>query len=122
MRVSFSIYFSVAAFAVAAGSWPTRADAQGTPDISIVTALYGPASAPRPRDFTVRLQQTCGDRATTCESFCSSALIGRPKPEVHLPFSPRPICRVVYRCGDDVTRAIEADDNDTLVLSCRQPR
>jgi hypothetical protein len=118
----FSVSGVVVLAAVALGGCPPAADAQDTPGIAIVAAFYGPASAPRPRDFSARLQQTCGDRSTTCESFCSSALIGRPKPEMRLPFGPRPICRVVYRCGSEVTRAGEADDNDTLILSCRQPR
>jgi hypothetical protein len=90
--------------------------------IQIVKALYGPPGAANPRDFSVRLQQTCGEKSGVCESYCSKALVGVSHQRLRPPFSAPPVCRVIFRCGESETRATEADSNETLVLSCRDGR
>lgn len=87
--------------------------------LRIVSASYGPPRAARARDFSERLQQTCGEDAVACQSFCSKTLTGAA-PGFHVPFTARPVCRVIYRCGAGLTRATETDDGDMIALSCRQ--
>ena len=38
---------------------------------------------------------------------------------VRLPFGPRAICRVTYRCGAETTLVTDAEKNEYIVLSCR---
>ena len=90
--------------------------------IQIVKALYGPPGAGNPRDFSVRLKQICGEKSGVCESYCSRSLVGDSRPRAHLPFAAAPVCRVIFRCGESETHATEADNNETLVLSCREVR
>ena len=108
-----------AALAVALG-FSTGAAAQDR-SVQIVSALYGRAQDSHPFDFTARLQETCGPSADYCEAFCSRAGVGAPG-RYHRPFARHPICRVVYRCGGVETKATDADENDTLILSCRSGR
>jgi hypothetical protein len=104
------------ALAVAVG-FSTAAAAQDR-SVRIVSALYGRPQEARPFDFTARLQDICGPSADYCEAFCSRASVGG-RPRYHGPFARRPICRVVYRCGGVETKATDAEENDTLILSCR---
>lgn len=102
-------------FALAASPLPAFADSS----IQIVAATFGKASAAHPFDFSERLQQVCGGASAHCESFCTEAFTGGPRPGISLPFSAPPICRVIYRCGMQATRAIETDKGDSIVLNCR---
>ena len=95
------------------------AAAEGPRSIQIVSALYGPPDAIRPVNFAARLQQACGDAATDCQVFCSNAFVGRSDGGVRLPFGPRAICRVTYRCGAETTLVTDAEKNEYIVLSCR---
>lgn len=89
-------------------------------NLRIVSAYYGKPGASHPFDFSLRLQQTCGDRSTTCESFCSKAQIGGPRSGLlKMPFHAAPVCRVVYRCGQETTLTAESEDGETLTLSCK---
>jgi hypothetical protein len=100
----------------------TGAFAQASPDnrLRIVTATFGKPGATRVRDFSDRLQRSCGDGAVSCESFCSKAMVGAGSSALRMPFEAHPVCRVVYRCGEGITRASETDEGDMLVLNCRQ--
>jgi hypothetical protein len=93
--------------------------AEVTP-IVILSAVFGPARATRPIDFTARLAQTCGASANYCQAFCTRAAVNYPPPHLRPLFTPpRSVCRVTYRCGALQTRVTEADENDTFTLSCR---
>jgi hypothetical protein len=109
--VGFGVVLALAGGVSAAGA------AGETPTIQVVSALYGARHASRPFDFTDRLQGTCGAEASSCETFCTPAGTGARKRH-HWGFGGRPICRVVYRCSDGRTKATEADEDDTLFLSC----
>jgi hypothetical protein len=98
---------------------PLRADAPPDNLLRIVSATYGQPGATRARDFSDRLQRTCGDHAVSCESFCSRDLVGTSS-SWRLPFSAHPVCRVVYRCGEGVTRATETDGDELIMLNCKQ--
>ena len=88
--------------------------------IVILSAVFGPAKATRPIDFTARLAQTCGASANYCQAFCTRAAVSYSPPHIRPLFTPpRSVCRIAYRCGPLQTRAIEADENDTFTLSCR---
>ncbi len=88
--------------------------------IVIRSAVFGPARAATPIDFTARLAETCGASANYCQAFCTRAAVGyRPPRERPLFIPPRSVCRVTYRCGPLQTRTAEADENDTFTLSCR---
>ena len=87
--------------------------------IVVLSAVFGPAKLAKPVDFTERLAETCGANAIYCQAFCSRAAVGRPAPRVGLFMQPRSVCRVTYRCGGELTRVTEADENDTFNLSCR---
>ena len=90
--------------------------------ITVVWAVFGADQSARPRDFTRRLQDVCGPSATSCETFCARASVGGGERGLHMPFSHRAICRVTYRCGNDFTRAAEAEENEMILLSCaRRP-
>jgi hypothetical protein len=116
----FAILTSIALL-VGAGGPATAQPVDPAPSgpVQIVSAVYGPPSAVRPHDFTERLTQFCGAGVSACETFCSRASIGGRTDGFRLPFSPRPICRVIYRCGGDLTKATEADEGETIILSCR---
>lgn len=105
---------------LAASAIATSSNAGGQP-IQIVSAYFGRTSATRPYDFTERLQAICGPSSSACEAFCSTAAIGARR-GFSLPLSSPPICRVVYRCGADETKATDANENDTLYLRCRDER
>jgi hypothetical protein len=96
----------------------TPASAEPTP-VVVLSAVFGPAKATRPIDFTDRLSETCGASADYCQAFCTRAAVGHPPRERALLFPPHAICRVTYRCGALQTRVTEADENDTFTLSCR---
>ena len=109
-------------------SW-AQAPADGP--LRIVSASYGRPNAANARNFSARLQQTCGDNAVVCQSFCSKNMTGAAPglipgmglvPAVRVPFMAHPVCRVVYRCGEGITRASETDDGDIIALSCRPGR
>jgi hypothetical protein len=102
---------------VQAGWAQAAAEAQ----LRIVSASYGAPRGARVRDFADRLQQTCGDHAVACQSFCSKPMTGGAA-GLRLPFSGRPVCRVIYRCGEGLTRATETDDGDMIALSCKPER
>ncbi len=105
--------------ASAAGSIATPVLAEETP-IVVRSALFGPARAVSPIDFTDRLARTCGAGANYCQAFCTRAAVGYAPPrERPLFIAPRAVCRVTYRCGALQTRVTEADENDTFTLSCR---
>jgi len=101
-------------------AWGARpASAAGDiPAIQIVSALYGPPDARHPSDFTEHLAATCGAGATSCEVFCRPALTGRPGYNPGLFNGPRPVCQVIYRCGDGRTKTAESDEGDVLSLGC----
>jgi hypothetical protein len=111
----------VSAFmALAAGlASASAAPAQAPAPIQVVSALYGAPNAARPVNFTARLRETCGEYASDCQAFCSNAFVGRGERAHLLPFGPRPICRVTYRCGAQATLVTDAERNDYMVLSCR---
>jgi hypothetical protein len=93
--------------------------AEVTP-IVILSAVFGPAKATRPIDFTAKLAQTCGASANYCQAFCTRAAVNYQPPHLRPLFvPPRSVCRVAYRCGVLQTRVTEADENDTFTLSCR---
>jgi hypothetical protein len=98
---------------------PTAAMAGDVGAIQIVSAYYGRASAPHLYDFSRRLQQICGPTAASCEAFCSKAETGARYGDIHGIFGERPICRVVYRCGPETTKATDATEQDTLYLDCK---
>ncbi len=105
---------------VSAFGFSTAAAAQDH-SVQIVSAVYGRPQEARPFDFSARLHEICGPNADYCEAFCSRAGVGG-RPPYHGPFARRPICRVVYRCGGVETKATDAEENDTLILSCRPGR
>lgn len=113
--------FAVAGFAGAALAallaMPSAASVAEGP-ILVVSALYGPAKTNTPVNFADRLAESCGRNVSYCQAFCNRAaagILGRWRPL----FSGRPLCRVVYRCGVQTTRAVEAADNESFTLSCR---
>ncbi len=108
---------SVVLIAIASGVLAKPAIAEVTP-IVILSAVFGPAAAVAPIDFTQTLARTCGASANYCQAFCSRAAVGR-RPPRPLFFSPRSVCRVTYRCGPLLTKVTEANENDTFDLSCR---
>lgn len=112
---------SVRSGGVAVAAQTSWAQAPLATHLRIVSASYGPPRAARAKDFSERLQQTCGDNAVACQSFCSKTLTGSA-PGFRVPFTARPVCRVIYRCGEGLTRAAETDDGDMIALSCRQDR
>ena len=121
--------FNIVTAIVTAGAFATAilcatatqtAAAEPQGPIQIVTALYGKPSGERGMNFTTRLQQTCGDTATTCQAFCSDAFVGRPSGSRSFLLPVHPICRVIYRCGSDTTQTAEADRNEILDLDCRR--
>lgn len=75
-----------------------------------------------PVDFTARLQQTCGDRSSYCEAFCSEATVGEAAQELRYRLGLHRVCRVVYRCGAETTQSFEAARNETISLNCRPQR
>jgi hypothetical protein len=89
------------------------------PAVQVVTALYGRPDAGRARDFADRLQTSCGPASSYCEAFCDKRTAGGGSGVLHLPLSGAPACRIVYRCGVDTTRVIEAKDGETIVMRCR---
>jgi hypothetical protein len=110
------------ASAAAAGAlalWTAGVAHAADPSIHIVSAQYGRPNVSRVRDFSDRLQNTCGPSASYCEAFCSDATAGVVGGGLHWPFSHRPVCRVTYRCGVDTTRAVDAEQGETIVLQCR---
>ena len=116
------IGLSTAAALLSATQTGWAQEAPAGADLRIVSASYGRPNAANARDFSERLQQTCGDHAVACQSFCSRSVTGAA-PGLQIPFTPRPVCRVVYRCGEGrLTRAIETDDGDIIALSCRPDR
>ncbi len=117
MRVS-PLLACIVLMAGGGGLAASPAAAEETP-IIILSAVFGPPKAARPIDFTERLSETCGSQATYCQAFCSRAAVGHPPRPGALIFPPRSICRVTYRCGGQLTRVTEADENDTFNLSCR---
>ncbi len=86
--------------------------------VTIVSAYYGPARTARPVDFADRLAESCGQNVSYCQAFCSRAAAGMLRQRQPW-FSGRPLCRVVYRCGSQTTRAVEASENESFTLSCR---
>ncbi len=87
--------------------------------IVVLSAVFGPAKAAKPVDFTERLAEACGAQSLYCQAFCSRAAVGHPPRVGGVFFRPRSICRITYRCGGQLTRVTEADENDTFNLSCR---
>lgn len=87
--------------------------------VIVLSAVFGPAKAARPIDFTERLAETCGPNAIYCQAFCSRAAVGHPPRVGGIIFHPHSICRITYRCGATLTRVTEAEENDTFSLSCR---
>lgn len=90
-------------------------------ELRIVSASFGRPHAAHAQDFSERLQQICGDHGVACQSFCSKSLTGAD-PGLHVPFTARPVCRVIYRCGEGLTQAAETEDGEIIALSCRQGR
>ena len=104
-------------------SVPQIATAADQGGITIISATFGVPNSSRPVTFTDRLQRVCGNASTHCEAYCSPDTIGSGVGRgLHIPFSPRPVCRVTYRCGEDRTLAVDVDKNDVLVLSCQSPQ
>jgi hypothetical protein len=117
--------FCVEGLSIAAGTFLVVQTGWAQPAVEnplrIISASYGPPRAARAQDFSRRLQQTCGDHAVACQSFCSQGLTGSA-PGLHIPFTARPVCRVIYRCGEGLTRATETDDGDIIALNCKPDR
>jgi hypothetical protein len=111
---SILLQISILAWAVA----PTIAHAESP--IQVVDATFGRPSETRPHNFSGRLQQLCGESTSYCEAFCSEAIIGSARSGFSLPFTARPICRIIYRCGSEATQAFEADKGELIVLNCRK--
>jgi hypothetical protein len=110
-------YAWVAVLALVA-ALPASAQPPAAGPIQIVSALYGWRDDTRPVDFTARLQSLCGGAADHCETFCSPAFIGeRPRARFVHPDG-RPVCRVMYRCGETATLSSETERDDTILLSC----
>jgi hypothetical protein len=105
-------------FAGGFGLASTPAAADEVP-IVVLSAVFGPPKAAKPIDFTERLAETCGAQSIYCQAFCTRAAVGHPPRVGGLLFRPHSICRVTYRCGGQLTRVTEADENDTFNLSCR---
>jgi hypothetical protein len=101
-----------------AGAGPEQAG----PLLHIVSATYGAPGSSRARDFSESLQATCGDQSVSCESFCSKTLVKSAQRWPGLPFHGQPVCRVVYRCGEGVTRATEAETGDLITMNCSRER
>lgn len=114
MKLSALITSIVFAVGMAAG--PALADET---QIVVLSAVFGPAKAAKPVDFTERLAETCGPSASYCQSFCSRAAVGRIPRGTIMIFPHHSVCRITYRCGSVMTRVTEADENDTYSLSCR---
>jgi hypothetical protein len=93
--------------------------------LRIVSASFGLPNATHAKDFSNRLQQTCGDHSVACQSFCAPSVTGVAPglvPGLRIPFTAHPVCRVIYRCGEGLTRATETDDGDIIALSCKPRR
>jgi hypothetical protein len=112
---SSTIAATLAVIALAAAPSAYAAD----PSVHVVTALYGRPDSGRARDFADRLQTSCGPAANYCEAFCDNRAAGAGSDLLHWPWSGVPACRIVYRCGVDTTRVIEAKDGETIVMRCR---
>ncbi len=118
MKLS-SLLATVVLLGGAGGLIATPVVAEVTP-IVVFSAVFGPAKATRPIDFTARLAQTCGANANYCQAFCTRAAVNYQPPHIRPLFiPPRSVCRVAYRCGSLQTRVTEAAENDTFTLSCR---
>ena len=92
---------------------------KGSGSIQIVSASFGSPDAARQINFAEDLQNTCGPDASSCQVFCSRSFV-RDRTTRFL-FAAAPICRVVYRCGETRTKAVDAELNDRLTLSCSLP-
>lgn len=114
--------FSVAGLTLAAGmllsAQACLAQTAVENQLRIVSASYGRPNAARAQDFSERLQQVCGEHAVVCQSFCAKSLTGAAA-GMHIPFTGRPVCRVIYRCGEGATEASETDDGEIIALSCK---
>lgn len=87
--------------------------AQISEGIAIVNAQFGALGLKQKLDITARLQQLCGTTADSCSVFCSETSFGVYR------LGRKPICRVIYRCPDHVTRSTEAAREEPILLGCR---
>ena len=83
--------------------------------IGIVSATYQEASGKRIVDVAEKVQDLCGGHSHYCQFYCASSTFGDNR------LHNKKICRVTYRCGDEVTRVTEGDDNDPVTLRCTAP-
>jgi hypothetical protein len=112
-----SILSAIVLLGAAASGLPAAAETLGP--IQVVSAVFGPRNDSDPLDFSKRLQASCGDSSTYCDAFCSEASVGAARAGLRPHLGWRPICRVVYRCGEQTTRTTEAARNETFTLNCR---
>jgi hypothetical protein len=115
------LFTAAALLSAAQAGWAQEPDDVQV-QLRIVSASYGRPNATNVRDFSKRLQQTCGDHAVACQSFCSRNVTGAAPgllPNLRIPYVPHPVCRVIYRCGEGLTRATETDDGDIIALNCK---
>ncbi|MEO7026805.1 MAG: hypothetical protein ABI056_04540 [Caulobacteraceae bacterium] len=115
-RMSLPLLCAASLAGAIAFAGPAAAAVEGP--VVVVSALYGSGKTTQPVDFADRLAESCGRNISYCQAFCSRAaagIVGR-RPGL---WGGRPLCRVVYRCGDQMTRAVEAMDNESFTLSCR---
>jgi hypothetical protein len=80
--------------------------------ITIVTATFGTIGKRQPLDIGARLQLLCGRGAQSCHVFCSETSFGRYR------LGSAPICRVVYRCGAEFVRSVEAMREEPILMRC----
>jgi hypothetical protein len=89
------------------------AHAQGTSEgIDIVSGKYEERSGKVIMDVTDRVQEICGSQSRSCQFQCVGSTFGPNK------LHHKKICRVIYRCGSQITKSVESDEFDPVNLSC----
>ena len=83
--------------------------------IGIVSATYQEASGKRIVDVAEKVADLCGGHSRYCQFYCASSTFGDNR------LHHKKICRVTYRCGDEVTRVTEGEENDPVTLRCAAP-
>jgi len=84
--------------------------------IRIVSASFGTLGDKRKLDIVARLQELCGKGAQSCHVFCSETSFGRYN------LGRKPICRVIYRCGEESVRSVEAAKEEPILMRCPSQR
>jgi Domain of unknown function (DUF4124) len=93
-----------------AGPAPSSRSGSG-PDIQ--NATYVSPRNGRMFDLTSQLRSLCSSATGVCLVSCGNQLAGDPD------FGQRKYCRISYRCSDGTSQELQAQEGESLNLSCR---